>query len=165
MAAPALTKPVSKKRKTGAWLFALAGLFALSFSAHRGWQRYRAENPTPLTNVIAPIPPEKVDAVQTGLKIAGKTILRLSAEQQAQVDEIWKNPPRSLEEAIDYLRRTDSVMTPAQRALFHPMRKTFQDRVIDEMLAPAGKRMPPEDFQKMTEEVKKRVDQRIDGNR
>lgn len=155
--------PASSSKKTAAWLFAAVGLLALGWSGYQTWQQYKADNPPPLPNVIAPIPADRVDAVRTGLKLVGPTVLGLSGDQQKEIDAIWKNPPRSMEEVIQYQRRTDEVMTPEQRAKFRPLRKAFQGRVIDQMLAPAGERMPPDDFQKMKEEVGKRVDERIEG--
>jgi len=155
--------PPTAAKKSAAWTFALVGLAALAVSAYYGRQRYLRENPPPLPNVIAPIPEGRVDQVRVGLKLVGATVLKTTPEQQAKIDEIWKNPPRSVEEVIDYQKRTNQVFNAEQRAKFKPMRKRFQNEVIDEMLAPAGKRMPGDDFKKLTDEVKRRVDERIDG--
>ena len=153
----------SEQRKTAAFLFAIVAICALAVSAYYGRQRDLRENPPPLPNVIAPLPPEQLQAIRIGLPIVRKTILHTTPEQDAKWDELWKNPPRSLTEVIEYERRTNEILTTAQLGLYRPMRKKFQHRVVDAMLKPAGDRLSDDDFQKLKDEVKKRVDERIDG--
>lgn len=150
-------------RYIAAAVFACAGLIALGFSIRSGRQRYLREHPPPLPNVIAPIPDDKVEAVRGGMKLLAKTVLHATPEQEEKLNEIWKNPPRSVEEVIQYQKRTDEVLTPEQRATFKPIRNGFRNRVIDQILSPASKRMTPEDFAKFTQEIKARVAHRIDG--
>lgn len=153
----------SRRRAAAAWTFALAGLGALAFSAWTGRQRYLRENPPPLPDVIAPIPPDQQQALRTGMRLVGKTLLQASPEQEKQLAEIWDKTPRSLNEVIEMQRRTDRILTPEQRARLTPLRQGFQSRVIDQMLEPARDRFKPEDFERMKDEVKSRVEQRVQG--
>lgn len=150
-------------RKFAAWTFALAGLGALAFSGYNGWQRYQRENPPPLPEVIAPIPPGQQEALRTGMKLLSKTVLQATPEQEKRLAEMWDKTPRSLAEIIERQRETDRILTPEQRAKLAPLRRAFQNRIVDEMLEPARDRFAAEDFEKFREEVKKRVEERITG--
>ncbi len=153
----------SGRRATGAWLFALAGLVALGVSGFLGWQRYRRENPPPLPGVIAPIPPEMREGVRTGMQLLGKTLLQLTPEQNRKLAEIWKTSPRSINEAIEYQKETDKLLDARQKAIMKPIRKTFQDRVVDHMMEHARDRFSEADFGKLKDEIKVRVEKRITG--
>jgi hypothetical protein len=153
----------SAGRKTAATLFAAAALVALGFSAYYGRQRYLREHPPPLPNVIAPLSPEDMALIRKGFPIVRKTVLHTTPEQDAKLDALWAKPPRSLEEVIRYEQMTNTIMTTSQLVLYRPMRKRFEHRVIDKMLEPLGKRTSGPDFKKLSDEVKRRVDERIDG--
>lgn len=157
------SKPASASKKTAAWLFALGGIATLLYSGKEGYERYQAENPPPLQHVIAPIPEDKVETVQKGMQIFVPMYLGLNAEQKATVDQVWKTPPRSVEEVIQYLDRTHAVMSPEQRSKFKPLRTRFQEQVIDQIMEPASQGISKDDFEKLKAEVKKRVEERIDG--
>lgn len=160
-------RPTSEKKKpstlrnTLAALFALVGLAALAVSAFRGRQQYLREHPPPYQTVIAPIPPDMVEPLRKGMQIFARTVLMATPQQQEQLAEIWKLPPRSLDEVIKYQQATAKVLTPAQRAIYDPVRKKFQDRIVDKMLEPASHRMTGSDFEKMSVEVKARLERRI----
>lgn len=151
-------------RKSAAFAFAGIALCALVVSAYYGRQRYLREHPPPLPNVIAPIPPDQLKAIRVGFPIFRKTVLLTSSEQDHKLDQLWKNPPRSLAEVIEYEQRTNDILTTQQLTLYRPVRTAFQNRVIDQMLAPAGQRLSSGDFDKLKNEVKDRVQKRIDGN-
>jgi hypothetical protein len=150
-------------RKVAAVLFAVAALIALGISAYYGRQRYLREHPPPLPNVIAPLSSADMALIRKGFPIVRKTILHTTADQDAKLDALWAKPPRSLEEVIRYEQTTNNILTTGQLALYQPMRKRFEHRVIDKMLEPLSKRSSSVDFQKLSDEVKRRVDERIDG--
>lgn len=153
----------SQGKKIAAWIFAVTGLGVLAFSGYQGRQRYLRENPPPLPEVIAPIPPGHQEALRSGMRLVSKTLLRVSPEQGKQLTELWDKTPRSVDEVIEYQRRTDQILTPEQRARFKPLRQAFQNRIVDEMLEPARNRFPASDFEKFRNEVKNRVEERISG--
>lgn len=152
-----------RRKKAAAVLFACAGLFALALSGWYGYGRYRRENPRPLPDVIAPIPEGEREALRTGMRVVGKTILRLSPDQEKKVTEIWKKTPRSLDEIIEMQKATNRLLTPQQRARLDPLRKAFQGRIVDQMLEPARDRFGGEDFEKLKKTVKERVEERVSG--
>lgn len=150
-------------RKWAAVLFALAALVALGYSAWRGRQRYLAEHPPALPNVLAPIPANQQKVVHAGMRFVG-SVLQLTADQQKKLGGLWRKDPRSVSELIDYNKRTDEILTPEQRARLKPMRQVMQNQVIDRMLEPGRKSMPEQDFEKLKKEIKARAAQRIDGH-
>lgn len=160
------TRPArsNKKLLAATCVFALAGLMAFGFSARKAHQRYQLEHPPPLPDVVAPLLPEQQKMVTQGMPLLGKALLKLDPDKQKKLEEIWKTTPRSVAEAIDYQRRTDALLTPEQKALLDPIRKKFQERTIDRMMAPASKRFTPEDFEKFKKEIKARVESRINGH-
>lgn len=152
-------------RKAAAFAFAAVALVALAFSIYYGRQRYLREHPPPLPNVIAPLPPVDLALIRKGFPIVRKTVLHTSPEQDAKLEALWEKPPRSLEEVIRYEQTTNDILTTQQLALYRPLRKTFQNRVVDEMLGPLKARMTGPDFNQLSNEVKQRVTERIDGKR
>lgn len=157
---PAPKTPSAGKRNA-AILFAIVAVAALGYSACRGRQRYLAEHPAPLPDVIAPISKEEHEKMRKGMGLLGATLLQTTPEQQKKLDEIWKTPPRTLEEVNQYQKRTDAVLTEQQLAILKPIRKRVQGQIVDKFLDPVAKRLPPEDFEKFRTEVKNRVDSRI----
>jgi hypothetical protein len=161
-------KPTAKSETQGglraaAVVFVLVAFAALGVSAWYGRQRYLREHPPPLPQVIAPLPPEQLALIRKGFPIVRKTVLHTTPEQDAQLDELWKKPPRSLDEVIKYEQRTNEILTTQQLVLYRPLRKAMQRRVIDQMLGPAKDRMSNTDYDKLRDEVNNRVNKRIDG--
>lgn len=101
--------------------------------------------------------------IRTGMSLLGRTVLKLDAEQQKKLDEIWSKTPRSVDEVIKMQQATDKILTPDQIAKLRPIRKRAQDQIVDKMLEPARERMLEADFEKFSNEVKIRVDRRING--
>lgn len=151
--------------KPAAFVVTIVALVTLGLSIYYGRQRYLREHPPPLPNVIAPLPPQDLALIRKGFPIVRKTVLHTSPEQDAKLDALWKNPPRSLEEVIHYEQTTNDILTTQQLALYRPLRKSFQNRVVDEMLGPLKTRMSGPEYDKLSNEVKQRVTERIDGKR
>jgi hypothetical protein len=160
---PAVKPSSTGARRTAAIAFALVAFAALGVSAWYGRQRYLREHPPPLAGVIAPIPPDQLALIRKGFPIVRQTILHTTPEQDAQLDDLWQNPPRSLDEVIRYEQRTNEILTTEQLKLYQPLRKAMQRRVIDQMLSPAKDRMTNTDYDKLRDEVNNRVNKRIDG--
>ena len=103
--------------------------------------------------------------MRKGMHFIGTQVLDLTPEQGKKLGEIWKHLPRSVDELVDFQKRTDDVLTTGQRERLRPVQKTFRHQVIDRMLDPTKDRFAPGDFPKLKDEVKRRVDQRVDGQR
>ena len=157
-------KKSSKKARLLALAFAVAALGFLAVNGYRGRQRYLQEHPAPLPEVIPPIPPAEQERLRVGIQLLGIGVLGFTAEQSKQVDAIWQRLPRSLNEVIDYLKRTNAVMTPVQQAKFRQYRVRYTEEMVDRILEPARKRFKPDDFEKFEKEIKTRVEHRISGS-
>ncbi len=153
-----------KMRRLLALAFALAAIGLLAVNSYRGRQRYLQEHPPPLPEVIPPIPQDEQERLRVGIQLLGFGVLGFTPDQSKQVDAIWQRPPRSLNEVIDYLRRTNAVLTPEQQARFRQHRVRYTERIVDRLLEPSRKRFTPEDFDKFQKEIKARVERRISGS-
>jgi hypothetical protein len=169
MASPRASSQTSKappaSRKFAAAVFALLGLTALGISAYYGYQRYRKEHPQPLPHVIAPIPKNQEEFVRNGMRFVGTQVLDLTPDQGKKLGKIWQHLPRSVDELVDFQKRTDDILTTGQRERLRPIQKTLRHQVVDRMLEPTKGRFATGDFEKMKDEVKRRVDHRVDGQR
>ncbi len=157
-------KKIVKRRLVLAAAFAVAALGFLAVNTYRGRQRYLQEHPAPLPDVIPPIPPAEQEQLRVGIQLLGIGVLGFTADQSKAVDAIWQTPPRSMNEVIDYLKRTNAAMTPEQQAVFREYRVKYTEQIVDHILAPARKRFTPEDFEKFQKEIKARVEHRISGS-
>src|SRR5438477_6761600 len=99
----------SRKRKIAAALFAAAGIGALAYSAWISRQRYLQQHPPPLPNVVAPIPENMMGPLRLGLKFVQTSVLFTTPDQEKQIDDLWKTPPRSLTEAIEIQKKMDQI--------------------------------------------------------
>ena len=106
---------------------------------------------------------DEAEAVMSTVSNAMKLTAFLPGEQQEKVREIWKTPPRSLTELIEKQRQMDSVLTPEQLNRARPVRRFVQGRIVDQMFERGRDRIAPEEFDKLKDEVKRRVEERMSG--
>ena len=157
--------PSDKKlRTTAATVFAVAGIAVCIWT----WQHYRRiystpKSPIPILEMIPTVPKEKQETIRNIVGGATKMMLFLSPEQQKQTREIWKEPPRSLDDLIAKQQQMDAILTPQQRARAKPIRTLAQNRIVDEMFEQARDRFRPDDFNAMKDEIKRRVEKRMSG--
>jgi hypothetical protein len=147
-----------------AGVFAIAGVAVCSWS----WKHYRkeynlAKPPVPVLDFIPTVPKEQEKAVMSAVAGGMSLMLFLSPEQREKAHEIWKTPPRSLEELISKQKQTDKILTPQQLERAKPVRRRIQGSIVDSMFEPGRKRFKPEEFDKMKDEIKRRVDERMSG--
>ena len=151
-------------------LIVLAVVFAVGGIAacYASWKHYRkvyaaARTPIPVLDFIPVVPKENQEAVMSTVSNAMKLTAFLPGEQQEKVREIWKTPPRSLTELIEKQRQMDSVLTPEQLNRARPVRRFVQGRIVDQMFERGRDRIAPEEFDKLKDEVKRRVEERMSG--
>lgn len=147
---------------TLAALFAMGGWGLCTWS----WQHYRKvynppKTPVPVMELIPVIPQGQQASVAQAITLASSLALGLNPDQQARVREIWKVPPKSLQELIGKTRQVDKVLTPAQLARFKPMRRMVQNQIVDALFEAGRNRFSPQDFNRMKDTIKQRVEQRM----
>jgi uncharacterized protein (DUF2267 family) len=119
--------------------------------------------PVPVLDLIPTVPKAYQSEVTSAVTVAAGMMFALSREQRAQVAEIWKDPPRTLEGLISRQKRMDQVMTPQQRERMKPMRRIVQGKIVDAMFEAGRNRFSPGDFEQMKNEIKRRVAERMDS--
>ena len=92
-----------------------------------------------------------------------RTVLKVTPQQEKQIEAIWSHMPSSLNELVVMNRQMDAVFTPDQRRIVRPLQRVMRNKVIDDMLEPARSRFQPADFEKFQREIKRRVDAKIEG--
>lgn len=160
---PAAPKP----SKRAVVLSALAVAAALGFLGWRIHQHRLRNNPPPLPpleNVLPVIPKDQEKQIRTAVKLGARTLLKVTPDQEKRMDDLWKQPPRSIEELIEFNKKVDAILTPQQVEKARPLRRMLRHAVLDRMLEGAGKRLSPNDFEKFKNEIKARVDRRIEGS-
>jgi hypothetical protein len=161
-------KPSAPPRRRAAKI-ALAAAFAVGASLVCVWswkhnsEKYEAKKPpVPVLDFIPTVPKENQQAVTQAVTAAFGLALFLSPEQRAQVQDVWKVPPRTLDELIQRQKQTDKVLTPEQRQKLKPVRRMVEGKVVDLMFEPGRKRFTPEEFEQLKNEIKRRTAQRME---
>ena len=151
-------------RLVWAAVFAGAGIAVCFWS----WSHYReeynlAKPPIPVLDFIPTVPKDQQEKVMSMVSGGMKLMLFLSPEQQEKTREIWKTPPRTLEELITKQKETDKILTPQQLERARPVRRHIQGMIVDAMFEPGRDRFKPDEFTKLKDEVKRRVEERMTG--
>jgi Spy/CpxP family protein refolding chaperone len=110
-----------------------------------------------------PIPVEAQMMVRQGIHLVGRPALGLTPEQVQQIQALLERFPRNLDELLDVTRRVDAILTPEQREKARPLRRRVRHGITDLVLEPARSRFRPEDFEKFKNEIKRRMDLRMEG--
>jgi hypothetical protein len=165
--APPPSAPPPKRKRlhiAAAAAFAIGGLVMAFFT----WRHYDRvfevrRDPIPILEMIPTAPRESQENIRKIVGGASKLMLFLSPEQQAKTREIWKEPPRTLDDLIAKQQEMDKILTPQQRAYSKPIRVYAQEKIVDEMFEPGRGRFKPKDFDAMKDEIKRRVEKRMSG--
>ncbi len=154
-------KKDEKHKKSFALLCAIVAAVGAA-AAWLCWKDRWIAPPAP-PQALPTIPPAEFERVKEQVRLVGRTLLGVTPEQEKQIDAIWRRPPATLNELVEFTRRSDAVLTETQRAIAKPIRRAARNQVIDHILEPARSRFPPEDFERLKNAVKARVDARVDG--
>jgi len=157
------TNRAEPKNRTNRWPTAVM-CFALVAVCGFGAYKYRKSRNAPRSESFLPILTKaQEEQIREGLHQVGKTFLGITLDQEKKLEAIWQRFPTTVDELVDYTKRTDEVLTDKQRALANPIRKMARHQAIDRMLEASRSRFPPEDFEKFKRVIKERVDGRIGG--
>ncbi|MCX8038893.1 MAG: hypothetical protein N3D11_17975 [Candidatus Sumerlaeia bacterium] len=155
------TKAEEKPKKSFAVLCIAAAVVGVA-AAWLCWRDRLIAPPAP-PQALPTIAPADFEKVKEQVRLVGRTLLGVTPEQEKQIDAIWRRPPATLNELVEFTRRSDAVLTETQRAIAKPIRRAARNQVIDRILEPARSRFPPEDFERLKTAIKTRVDARVDG--
>jgi len=151
------------RRRLPKALLAILCVAAVALSAFAAYRHWRPDRRASVAGAIPQLPKAEETRLREEARLLGRTLLGVTPDQEKKIEAIWQQPPRSLDEVVEYSRRTDAALTETQRMLVKPIRTRIRHEAIDRMLAPARSRFSREDFQKFRNAIMTRVDKRIDG--
>ena len=147
---------------------AWAGLFAVTAAAlcTWSWRHYHTKysprrDPVPVFEFIPNVPKDRHEGIMQAIRKSAGFVFTLSPGQLQQLAVLWKDPPRSLPDLISRQKQMDRILTPAQVSNLAPARTAIQNKIVDEMMEPGRKRFRPDEFEKMKNEIKRRVETRM----
>jgi hypothetical protein len=165
---PAAPKSAARRRR--AWIIVVGLLIALSGAAGFGiYHRFFQTPPgairrQPYAKHLPHLGQQQEMQVYRDMSNIAQTILRITPQQREKLSAIWgPRLPQTVDELVDYQRRTNEVLTPTQRLVLRPVRRVLRERAIDQIVEPARGHFTPEDFEKLRTAVKARINQRLAG--